>query len=58
MVNDLIERFRKHVEYSIKRDQCARLAIELLAKGKDEAGLEAADEAELWDRRAKSLEPW
>jgi hypothetical protein len=54
---DLIERFRRHVEYSIKRDKYARRAIELLAKGKDEAGMDAAEKAEYWDLKAKSLEP-
>jgi hypothetical protein len=54
---DLTERFRRHVEYSIKRDKYARRAIELLAKGKDEAGMDAAEKAEYWDLKAKSLEP-
>lgn len=55
--NDLIERFRLHVEYSVKRDECARRAIALLEKGKDEAGLDAAEKAEYWDLKAKALEP-
>lgn len=54
---DLIERFRRHVEYSQKRDQYARRAIDLLAKGKDEAGMAAAAKAKYWDLKAKSLEP-
>jgi hypothetical protein len=54
---DLVERFRRHVEYSVKRDKWARRAIELLAKGKDEAGMDAAEKAEYWDLMAKSLEP-
>lgn len=56
-MDDVIERFRQHVEYSVKRDECARRAIELLAQGEDDAGLEAAEEAEMWALRAKALEP-
>jgi hypothetical protein len=53
---DLIERFRRHVEYSQKRDTYARRAIELLDQGEDKAGMRAAAKAELWDLKAKSLE--
>lgn len=54
---DLIERFSKHVEYSLKRDEMAKRALDLFAQGKDDAALEAAEEAELWALRAKALEP-
>ena len=54
---DLIERVRRHVEYSQKRDKWARRAIDLLAKGEDKAGMDAAAKAEEWDLKAKSLEP-
>jgi hypothetical protein len=54
--NDLIERFRLHVEYSIKRDKYARRAIDLLKKGKDKEGMIAAEQAELWDLKVKALE--
>jgi hypothetical protein len=54
---DFLERFRRHVEYSIKRDEWARRAIDLLAEGKDKAGMAAAAKAELWDRKVKALEP-
>ena len=54
---NLIDRFRRHIEYSIKRDKWARRAIELLAEGKDKAGMAAAGKAERWDRKVKSLEP-
>lgn len=54
---DLTERLRRHVEYSRKRDKCARRAIDLLAKGQHDAGMEAAEKAEYWDLKAKSLEP-
>ena len=54
---DLIERLRRHVEYSQKRDTYARRAIELLDAGKDKAGMAAAAKAEEWDLKAKSLEP-
>jgi hypothetical protein len=52
-----MERFRLHVEYSVKRDEHARRAIDLLAQGKDEEGMEAAAEAERWALRAMALEP-
>ena len=42
---------------AVKRDKWGRRAIELLAQGKDEAGMAAAEKAELWQVRAKSLEP-
>lgn len=54
---DPTELLRRHIEYSAKRDKWARRAIDLLAKGEDEAGMDAADEAEYWDLKAKSLEP-
>lgn len=54
---DLTERLQRHVEYSLERDKWARRAIDLLAKGKDKAGMAAARKAELWDVKAKSLEP-
>lgn len=54
---DLIHRLQRHVEYSLKRDKWAKRAIDLLAKGKDKAGMEAAEKAEYWDLKAKSLEP-
>jgi hypothetical protein len=50
------ERLELHVEYSRKRDHWAQLAIDLLAKGEDEAGMEAAGEAEYWDLKAQCLE--
>lgn len=54
---DLIKRFEKYVEYSMKRDEWARRAIDLFAKGKDAQGMAAAEKAERWDLKAKSLEP-
>jgi hypothetical protein len=54
---DLTERLQLHIEYSQKRDGWAQLAIDLLAEHKDEEGMAAADEAEYWDLKAKSLEP-
>jgi hypothetical protein len=47
------ERHRQHVEASVKRDDDARRAIALFAAGEDAA----ADEAALWDCRAKALKP-
>ena len=54
---DLIERFSKHVEYSLKRDEMAKRALDLFAQGKDDAALDAAEEAERWALRAMALEP-
>ena len=52
---DIIERLEKHLEYSLKRDKWAKRAIDLLAQGKDKAGMAAAEKAEEWDLKAKSL---
>jgi len=46
-----------HVEASIERDKRAKEAIDLLANGKDKAGMAAAKKAQQWDAKAKSLEP-
>jgi hypothetical protein len=54
---DVIEMHRRHVEASVKRDECARRAIALLAEGKVEAGMDAAEQAEIWALRAMVLEP-
>lgn len=53
----VIERHRRHVEASARRDYFARRAIDLLALGEEQAGFDAADRAEYWDLRAKALEP-
>ena len=53
---DVQERLRRHVEYSEKRDQWARRAIALLEKGRDEAGMDAAEKAEYWALMVISLE--
>lgn len=52
----VIELLRRHVEASLERDAYAARAIDLFAKGEDEAGEAAAEMAELWDLRAKALE--
>jgi hypothetical protein len=54
---DPTELLRRHVEYSAKRDKWAQRAIDLLAKGKVEAGMEAAEKAEYWALKARALEP-
>lgn len=54
---NVVERLRRHIEASQKRDKYARRAIELLAKGNDAGGMAAAKKAEFWDLKAKSLEP-
>jgi hypothetical protein len=56
MKNDVIELHRRHVQASVKRDEYARRAIALLAEGKDEAGLDAAEQAEVWALRALMIE--
>jgi hypothetical protein len=54
---DVQERLRRHVEATLKRDEWARRAIDLLKKGNDKAGLAAAEKAELWDLKANALVP-
>jgi hypothetical protein len=54
---DVVERLRLHVEWSTKRDDWARRAIDLLEKGDEHAGMDAAEKAEYWDLKVKSLEP-
>jgi hypothetical protein len=54
---DPTELLRRHVEYSLKRDKWARRGIELLEQGKDDEGMDAAEKAEYWDLKARSLEP-
>lgn len=54
---EVTERLCQHVEASIKRDEWARRAIDLLAKGKEKAGLAAAAKAEQWERKANALLP-
>jgi hypothetical protein len=53
---DPSERLRRHLEYSQKRDRWARRAIDLLEKGEEDAGMDAAEKAEYWALMAKSLE--
>jgi hypothetical protein len=57
MKDTVIELHARHVEASLKRDICARRAINLFEKGDDNAAWDAAHEAEIWDLRAKALEP-
>lgn len=54
---DAEERLRRHVAGSLERDKWAKRAIELLAAGKDRAGMAAAKKAEKWDAKVKALEP-
>jgi hypothetical protein len=56
-LDTVVEQLRRHVEASARRDYYARRAIDLLALGEEQAGYDAADRAELWDLRAKALEP-
>lgn len=57
MKMDVQERLRRHVEASVKRDEYARRAIDLLAKGDEAAGMAAAEKAEEWALKAAALEP-
>jgi hypothetical protein len=54
---DATERLRRHIEACRKRDAWARRAIDLLQKGLEKAGMDAAEKAERWDLKANSLEP-
>jgi hypothetical protein len=54
---DAQERLRLHTESSIERDAWAKRAIELLAAGKERAGMAAAKKAEKLDAKVKALEP-
>lgn len=54
---DAQERLRLHAEASIERDKWAKHAIDLLAAGKERAGMAAAKKAEQWDAKVKALEP-
>lgn len=51
------ERLRLHVAASLERDKWAKRAIDLLAAGKERAGMAAAKKAEKWDAKVKALEP-
>jgi hypothetical protein len=54
---DVVDRHRLHVEATTERDKRAKEAIDLLANGKNKAGIAAAKKAQQWDDKAKSLEP-
>jgi hypothetical protein len=54
---DIHERLLAHMKASQERDKWARKAIDLLAEGKDKAGMAAAKKAEAWDKKVKALEP-
>jgi hypothetical protein len=51
------ERLLAHIQASQERDKWAKQAIELLAQGKQKAGMAAAKKAEAWDKKVKALEP-
>lgn len=55
--DDPTHRLKLHMTYSRKRDHWAQSAIDLLKEGNIEKGMEAAELAEYWDLKAKSLEP-
>jgi hypothetical protein len=53
---NIIERINLHVEVSQQRDKWAKRAIDLLAQGKERAGLAAAKKAKALDKKVKGLE--
>jgi hypothetical protein len=54
---DILERVLAHLEASQERDKLAKKAIDLLAEGKERAGMAAAKKAEALDKKVKALEP-
>jgi hypothetical protein len=54
---DPTERLKLHIEYSRKRDQCAQRGLDMSEAGKRDEAIEALEEAEYWELKAKSLEP-
>jgi uncharacterized protein Yka (UPF0111/DUF47 family) len=53
---NIIERISQHVKVTQERDEWAKKAIDLLAQGKEKAGLAAAKKAEAFDKKVKALE--
>ena len=54
---DPTERLELHIEYSQKRDGWADRGLDLSEAGKRDEAIEALEEAEYWDLKAKCLEP-
>lgn len=54
---DPTERLELYIEYSQKRDGWADRGLDLSEAGKRDEAIEALEEAEYWDLKAKSLEP-
>lgn len=54
---DIQKRLQLHSQASVKRDAWARIAIDLLAQGKDKQGMAAASKAKYWEAKARALEP-
>ena len=54
---DPTARLQLHIEYSQKRDGWADRGLDLSEAGKRDEAIEALEEAEYWDLKAKSLEP-
>jgi hypothetical protein len=55
-IPDVLDRWRMHIEASRERDEWAKKAIDLLARGKQKEGMAASDKAHFWEAKAKSLE--
>jgi hypothetical protein len=53
---DIFERVNLHVELCRQRDEWAKKAINLLAQGKEKAGMAAAKKAEAFDLKVKTLQ--
>ena len=54
---DPTERLQLHIEYSQKRDGWADRGLDLSEAGKLDEAIEALEEAEYWDLKARCLEP-
>lgn len=57
-MDPVTEKLVQHMEYCRLRDKAATKALELLLEpGRREEAMDLADEAEMWDLKAKALEP-
>jgi len=54
---DPTERLQLYIEYSQKRDGWADRGLDLSEAGKRDEAIEALEEAEYWDLKARCLEP-
>ena len=57
LVVNIFERMDLYIDLSRQRDEWAKKAIDLLARGKEKIGTAAAKKAEALDKKVKGLEP-